>query len=172
MIELNPLTPIVPICAPPFPWQGFHPLAVGTVTGSHTYTDAGMYSVEVCVTDDDGAEACDTFQVEVQLVPATVDCDPDTLNLKGGRGVITCYIELPEGFDVAHIDTSTVQCQGAFALRGMLSEEDSRTYVAKFSRHDLPDLPVGDAVLLIKGEVRHNGNPVDFEGSDTISVIR
>ncbi|MEM1182926.1 MAG: LamG-like jellyroll fold domain-containing protein, partial [Acidobacteriota bacterium] len=35
----------------------------GTVTGSHDYAAEGTYTVEVCVTDDDGGSRCDTFEV-------------------------------------------------------------------------------------------------------------
>ncbi|NIM49516.1 MAG: tandem-95 repeat protein, partial [Gemmatimonadales bacterium] len=49
----------------------------GTTSGSHVYADDGMYTVEVCVTDDDGAITCDTVAVEVDTVAPTVDAGPD-----------------------------------------------------------------------------------------------
>lgn len=45
---------------------------------------------------------------EYYVVPATVDIDPDTLNLKSKAEWVTAYIELPTGWDVADIDLSTV----------------------------------------------------------------
>ncbi len=42
----------------------------GTVSGSHVYADDGVYTLEVCVTDDDGATGCGTFQVTVYPVAA------------------------------------------------------------------------------------------------------
>ena len=51
----------------------------GTVAGStctgppHTYGDQGSYTVEVCVTDDDGGSDCNSGIHEVENVPPTVD---------------------------------------------------------------------------------------------------
>lgn len=39
---------------------------------------------------------------------ATIDIDPDTLNLKSQGKWITCYIELPSGYDVRDIDAETI----------------------------------------------------------------
>ncbi len=41
----------------------------GTASGSHAYADDGAFTVEVCVTDDEGGTGCDTFQVTVQPFP-------------------------------------------------------------------------------------------------------
>lgn len=38
----------------------------GAVVGAHTYAADGDHTVEVCVTDDEGAAGCDTFAVEVR----------------------------------------------------------------------------------------------------------
>ena len=37
----------------------------GTVSGNHTYTDYGLYTVNVVVTDDDGASTSGTFKVTI-----------------------------------------------------------------------------------------------------------
>jgi hypothetical protein len=42
------------------------------------------------------------------IVEATIDLDPNTLNSKSSGKSATCYIELPEGYDPAEIDVSTV----------------------------------------------------------------
>ena len=44
----------------------------GTVDADHTYADNGIYSVTVCVSDDDLAETCDTLEVTVANVDPTV----------------------------------------------------------------------------------------------------
>jgi hypothetical protein len=51
------------------------------------------------------------IRVEGCLFPplsATIDIDPDTLNVKSHGEWITAYIELPEGYDVNDIDVSTI----------------------------------------------------------------
>ena len=51
------------------------------VSGSHIYADNGSYTLEVCVTDDDGATDCDTFVVTVNNVaPSVTLSGPATAN--------------------------------------------------------------------------------------------
>jgi PKD repeat protein len=72
-------------------------------TPTYIYYDAGVYTVTLTVADDDGGVGTDTLAVTVNPIPATIDCDPDTLNLKSEGEWITCYIELPEGYGVERI---------------------------------------------------------------------
>jgi hypothetical protein len=41
----------------------------GTVEGTHVYMQAGVYTVEVCVSDDDGGLGCDTLEVTTNTTP-------------------------------------------------------------------------------------------------------
>jgi PKD repeat protein len=51
---------------------------LGTVSGSHVYTNTGVYTVMVIVADNNGAASNDTFQVTVVgNVAPTVDAGPD-----------------------------------------------------------------------------------------------
>ncbi len=65
------------------------------------------------------------------------------------------------------IDISTVECEGAPAVKATMS--DDGRLVVKFNREDLVGVSTGDAVeLTVTGQLT-NGTP--FTGSDTIRVI-
>jgi PKD repeat protein len=49
----------------------------GTVSGSHSYPKYGSYTVETCVTDDDGASSCDSFELTVS------DITPPVITING-----------------------------------------------------------------------------------------
>jgi TolB protein len=72
---------------------------------------------DIHVADKDGNELCEVisepgtdYQPDWRdfSVNATIDMDPNTLNLKSKGKWVTCYIELPEGYDVTDIDPSTI----------------------------------------------------------------
>ncbi|MEN8133962.1 MAG: hypothetical protein ABFS18_00310 [Thermodesulfobacteriota bacterium] len=101
----------------------------------------------------------------VTILDANVDIDPDTLNLNAG-GVFTAYVTLPEEYSVEEIDTTTVECEGAPAVK--TSIEDN-VLIAKFFREDLIGVEVGDAVTLtVTGQLDEE---TFFEGSSVIRVI-
>lgn len=124
-----------------------------------------------------------THVVTVQFAPsvdATVDIDPDTLNLKSQGEWITGYIEFAEEYNVGDIDVSTLM------LNGTISVAPYPTEIGDHDRDGLPDLMVkfnrtevsqyicdvqkilyGNVTLTIKGELS-DGTTV--EGSDTIRV--
>lgn len=60
----------------------------------------------------------DTFIAVFALPPisATVNIDPGTLNLASNGQWITCYIELPEGYDVNEIDINTICLNGTIPV--------------------------------------------------------
>ena len=45
----------------------------------------------------------------VEFIPAFVDFDPDTLNLKSKGKLVTGYIELPEGYNVNEINLESIK---------------------------------------------------------------
>lgn len=145
--------------------------ATGTLTPTHVYDYNGVYNVTLTVKDDDGGVGTDAVFISVGLIPAipaNVIIKPETLNL-ASKGVFTAFIQLPEGYDVADIDVSTVVCEGAPAVRGSVSEEDTGTYIAKFNRQDLVEVTTGGEVTLtVTGEL-NDGTP--FTGTETIRVI-
>ncbi|MCD6528719.1 hypothetical protein J7L06_00285 [Candidatus Bathyarchaeota archaeon] len=117
------------------------------------------------------------FYVELppSVVTATVDIDPNTLNLKSKGKWITCYIELPEGYDVADIDISSIQlndisAESRPATVGDYDGDGVSDLMVKFKRSEIVEiLSPGDTVeLTITGELT-DGTP--FEGADMIRVI-
>jgi hypothetical protein len=137
---------------------------IGICRDETTFNPFADMDKDGCITESD-------LNILFRAIPATIRIEPETLNL-ASEGVFTAFIQLIEGYNVANIDVSTVLCEGAPAVKGMVSEEDSGTYIAKFNRQDLVNVPTGDAVTLrLTGKVRYNGGLVDFEGSDTIRVI-
>jgi len=109
------------------------------------------------------------------MVAATVDVDPNTLNLKSNGNYVTCYIELPSVHPVTDIDVSTV------LLNGSVGAESKPYSVGDYDCDEVPDLMVkfdrervqqvltaGDSVeVVVTGEA--SGLP--FEGKDAIRVI-
>jgi len=122
--------------------------------------------------------------IEVVDIQATVDIDPDTLNLKSKGKWITCYIEIPEDYDVADIDRTTILLNGTIpvdekwieipieSVIGDYDDDGILDLMVKFDREAVKDLfaglPIpGNYVLEVTGEVAG----IPFRGSDTIRVI-
>jgi len=118
--------------------------------------------------------ASNVFPVSA-LISATIDVEPDTLNAKSSGRWITCYVELPEGYDVSDIDIFTIMLEHTIPL-----DSGAPTEIGDYDEDGIPDLMVkfdkasiielldtGEVTLTITGEV--DGTP--FEGSDTIRVI-
>lgn len=119
------------------------------------------------------------------VVPADVDIDPDTLNLKSNGEWVTAYIELPSDYDVNNIAVESVLLDGVIPVA-----TDAPVAVGDYDVDGIPDLMVKfnrDAVidflgtmdfadetgkfrevtLTISGAVGEE----TFEGSDTVKVI-
>lgn len=130
-------------------------------------------TVTVCADNDDVVEECNEenncMENELEcLVEAGVRIEPETLNLNS-KGKFTAFITLPEPYDVADVDVSTVECEGAPAIEGKIIHGKD-TLRVKFNREDLrDDLPTGDNVTMtVTGALT---DETLFEGSDTIRVI-
>ncbi|TET90062.1 MAG: hypothetical protein E3J35_07510 [Methanomassiliicoccales archaeon] len=119
------------------------------------------------------------------VIPATIDCDPDTLNLKSKGNWITCYIELSDEHDPRDINASTILLNEAIQPEldlkyGFVRSEDSyitdrdgdgiAERMVKFDRTEVEEsLTSGDSVSLTVTGQFHDGT--EFEGADTIRVI-
>jgi beta propeller repeat protein len=109
-------------------------------------------------------------------ITATIDFDPDTLNLKSKGNYVTVYIELPRGYLVTQIDISSIRLNGtvpALAKPKAIGDYDKDgipDLMVKFDRAAVQKiLALGNQVeITITGKVAG----VDFEGSDTIRVIK
>lgn len=111
----------------------------------------------------------------MQIIPAAIDFDPDTLNLRSKGKYVTVYIELPPGYNVGHIDVSSVM------LNEVVPALDKPTEVGDYDGDGIPDLMVKfdraavqtiltvseQVEITITGEVAG----IAFEGSDSIRVI-
>lgn len=112
------------------------------------------------------------------IIQATVDFDPDTLNLKSKGKRITVYIELPvgHGYNVSMIDLATLMLNGqvkAEARPTEIGDYDSDSvpdFMVKFDRSAVQEiLEVGNEVeITVTGELTDGTH---FEGIDTIRII-
>ena len=123
-------------------------------------------------------------EISITGLPAFVDIDPDTLNLKSKGKWITCYIELPEGFEVSLIDGGTVNLEGISAYignQGWANAEANKENIVDHDKDGIyermvkfdssllkPLLVTGDATLTVYGELTDG---TVFEGADSIRVI-
>ena len=112
-------------------------------------------------------------------VVATIDIDPDTLNLKSKGNWITCYIELPEGYDVNQIDVNTVtlSVEGPTSIEAALSPTEVGDYdndtipdlMVKFDRGAVQDVASEGSEEMTVGGFLTDGTA--FQGTDTVLVI-
>jgi len=103
---------------------------------------------------------------------ATVDIDPDTLNLKSNGRWITAYIELPSGYDLASVNIGTIALENVVPAEPRPTEicdhDGTSGLMVKFDRAAVQALvSVGDVKLTVTGK----WHAVLFEGSDNIRVI-
>jgi len=118
------------------------------------------------------------------VVTATIDIDPDTLNLKSKGEWITAYVELPEGCNVSDIDRTTILLNDTIPVDPFWVDKPLESVIGDYDNDTVPDLMVkfnrtavseyilnhnityGNVTLTITGEVA--GTP--SEGSDIIRV--
>jgi hypothetical protein len=114
------------------------------------------------------------FSTFVVAQPASVDIDPDTLNLKSKGKWITAYIELPWIWDVRDIKIETVKLNVVVPAElhpiqvGDYDEDEIEDLMVKFDRSAVISLVTQNtADLMVSGEVAG----VTFWATDTIRII-
>ena len=104
---------------------------------------------------------------EAPTIPATIEIIPNTLNLKSKGRWITCYIRLPEDYDVS--DISLILLEDKIEPRQIWSDEKKQVMKTRFSREEVQDiLTVGQVELLVTGQLTDG---TLFEATDVIRVI-
>ncbi len=109
-------------------------------------------------------------------IEADIGIKPATLNMESKGKWITCYIRLPDDYDITDIDPDTVRIDpNGFLLEEEIwaeqiqFEEQEHLAVAKFKRSAvLNNISVGVAELTVSGELI---NGIVFEGTNTIRII-
>ena len=123
----------------------------GSVSGIHTYTTPGVYTLQVSVTDDDGGIGASIFEFVMAGIDIKPGSDPNCFN-SNGHGVIPVAILGTVDFDVAAVDASTVK------LEGLSVEERGRRRKKRMAHFDDVSGPDGmpdgfiDLVLQFKDE--------------------
>ena len=117
-------------------------------------------------------------------IPATIDIDPDTLNLNSKGRWITAYIELPEGYNVGDIDVDSILLNDTIPVdvEAPITIEDYDSdavpdLMVKFDRAYVMSLIIGEieveeiftwVTLTITGNLNDG---TSFQGSTTIRII-
>jgi len=149
----------------------------------HQYAAPGTYTVTLTAVNAFGsgtAKKTGAVTVRGNKIVATIDIDPDTLNMKScsDKNAVTVYIELA-GADVTAVDVRTVtlsyagktiKALPAPTSVGDYDKDGISDRMVKFNRQEVIGIVVpGDAITLtVNGMVACK----PFEGTDTIRVIR
>lgn len=103
-------------------------------------------------------------------IEATLNFNPNKLNLKSKGKWITAYIELPEEYNVNDIDIASVKLHyNDSSLDAAWGDIQDNVYMVKFDRNEVETIlngMTGNVELKVTGEV----DGTSFEGSDKIRV--
>jgi hypothetical protein len=103
-------------------------------------------------------------------IQATIDIDPDTLNLKSNGKWITAYISFPPGGNISNINVSTVKLNGTIpADWGDLQDNIQMVKFDRLAVEDHIGTPTPSIGLNVSGKL-YNG--IKFYGTDYIRAIQ
>jgi hypothetical protein len=107
--------------------------------------------------------------IEYPPIPATLDINPDTLNLKSQGQWITAYLSLPALYDVAEIDPASLRLNDVVPAAWSWIDDETQVLMVKFAWSAVAEiLEVGEAQITVTGVV---GGDTKFAGTDVIRVI-
>ncbi|NVM56921.1 MAG: hypothetical protein HWN51_02210, partial [Desulfobacterales bacterium] len=87
-------------------------------------------------------------------IPTEIRIVPRTINLASKGKWITCYVWLPEEYNVARIDPNSVLLEGEIKPEEFSVDQQKQVAVLRFSREDVQAiLNVGDVELTISGQL-------------------
>ncbi|MBW8041844.1 MAG: hypothetical protein FVQ85_17850 [Planctomycetes bacterium] len=101
-------------------------------------------------------------------IPAQAKIIPRTINLASKGKWITCYIRLPEGYNVADIDPNSVLLEEQIKAEQFSVNEQQQVATARFSREEVQSiLDIGEVEMIITGQLK-DGNI--FKATDIVQV--
>lgn len=149
-------------------WSDWHIMDNGSMIPEILNAQYLQYKARFCFTNPcylpNLEEVRVTYNCE-QVIAAGVEIKPEVINLRS-HGRFSAFIKLQANYYPAHIDLSTVQCEGAYAIAGKTTP---LRYIAQFNVQDLIGVEPGEAV-----EFKVSGKLTDgtsFFGVDTVRVI-
>jgi len=121
--------------------------------------------------DNDGIPVVDMGAYEYWFtISAEARIVPRTINLASKGKWITCYIWLPDEYDIADIDPGSVLLERQIKAEQFSVDEQAQVATARFIREDVQAvLSIGDIELSIKGRLKDG---TFFTSADTVKVIK
>lgn len=162
----------------------------GSGTGKHAIAGDGIGDTEIPWPgpDYDNYPLMDPWAPIPPVVAATIDIDPDTLNLVGNGKWVTTYIELPENYYPDEVDITSIRLEDFLPVEsaapmeiGDYDEDGIPDLMVKFDRAVVQAYLSGSATMEYDDEngrcyevtILITGSFFDetlFEGTDTIKI--
>ncbi len=148
-----------------------------------TYNQMAYLDAYHMVTEAEALEAQLRMVILRPTIAATIDLNPDVLNLQSSGEYVTCYIELPEGYGVGDIESDLIFLNETVPVLstapveiGDFDEDGNPDLMVKFERAtviewlETTELPenTGQVTLKISGKVANTL----LEGYTTITILR